>query len=190
MGNYIPSCCLSVLIGTFFTGVVSVKAQEKLPYSSLDDSETVREYSALFFDLTLPVSFDLVFFSPCEMMADLTSDSTWMERSRDCSEFSYTSKMYPEFMVSVSSIWLGRMGYDDYKSQYDRWSETFNISYEAKGDNWYVISGVGKYSGDIFYLRSEDGKGYNTKLNLRYPADQLEKYNELVGEIVSSFRGK
>ena len=201
MRNYIAKCFLSVLIGTVFTGVFSVKAQEKLPYSSLDDSETVREFSAVFFDLTLPVSFDLISFSSCEMVANvsgalsradatISEDSMWMERSRDCSEFSYSSKRHPGLVVDVSSMLLGRMWNDDYKSQYERWSETIDISYEAKGDNWYVLSGVGKYSGDIFYLRSEDGEGYNTKLKLRYPADQLENYNELVGEIVSSFRVK
>lgn len=201
MRNYIPSCCLSVLIGTFFIGVVSVKAQEKLPYSSLDDSETVREYSAIYFDLTLPVSFDLISFSSCEMVANVSGamsradatipeDSMWMERSKDCAEFSYSSEFYPGLVVDVSSMLLGRMGYNDYQEQYTRWNETIDISYEAKGDNWYVLSGVGKYSGDIFYLRSEDGEGYNTKLKLRYPADQLENYDELVGKIVSSFRGK
>lgn len=201
MRNYIPNCSLSLVVGIFVLGGYLVNAQEKLPYSRFDSSKTVREYSVLYYELILPVSFDIISFSSCEMVAnasgDLTrvdvsipEDSMWMERSRDCAEFSYSSNAFPGLVVDVSSMLLGRMWYDDYEEQYKRWSETIDISYQAKGDNWYVLSGVGKYSGDIFYLRSEDGNSYNTKLKLRYPREYQESYNELVVEILNSFNGK
>jgi hypothetical protein len=191
----------SSLIWTLLCSTVSMDAQEKLPYSSLDNSESVREYSALFYDLTLPVSFDLESFTTCEMLANasgdlsrmdpsIPEDSMWMERSRDCSAFTYTSKMFPDLIVNVSSMGLGRMFWDDYAHQYELWSRTIDVTYEAEGDNWYVLSGIGRFSGDIFYLRSENGKKYNTKINLQYPAKYSKKYDELVGEMIQSFEGK
>lgn len=201
MKVYISNVFRSSVIWTLLCSTVFMDAQEKLPYSSLDNSESVREYSAIFYDLTLPVSFDLESFSTCEMLANasgdlsrmdpsISEDSMWMERSRDCSEFAYTSKMFPDLIVNVSSMGLGRIGYDDYTDQYELWSRTIDIAYEAEGDNWYVLSGVGRFSGDIFYLRSENGEKYNTKIKLQYPAKYSKKYDKLVGEMIQSFEGK
>jgi hypothetical protein len=195
--NGFRSCVILIMLCL----TVSMDAQEKLPYSSLDNSETVREYSVLFYNLTLPVSFDLVSYTHCEMLANasgdlsrrnlsIPEDSMWMERSKDCSEFTYTSKIFPDLVINVSSMGLGRIGNNDYTDQYKAWSETIDITYEAEGDNWYVISGVGIFSGDIFYLRSENGEKYNTKIKLQYPTKFSKNYDKLVIEILRSFSGK
>lgn len=68
-------------------------------------------------------------------------------------------------------------------------SEGANITYEADGRGWFVISGY--LGSDIFYLRVEDGitcGGEEARAHLRllYPIPARDRYDPLVGTIAKS----
>ena len=63
------------------------------------------------------------------------------------------------------------------------------ITYEAKGKNWFVLSGLKKGATDtIIYLKTFIGRGSVNHLEITYPVAQKEVYRTVVGNIARSFK--
>jgi hypothetical protein len=66
-------------------------------------------------------------------------------------------------------------------------SEDFDeISYRAKGKNWFVLSG--HKGANILYLKTFVGIGSINRLYIEYPARLKTKYNEIVAKVARSFK--
>ncbi|MDV3002479.1 MAG: hypothetical protein N5P05_004134 (plasmid) [Chroococcopsis gigantea SAG 12.99] len=60
------------------------------------------------------------------------------------------------------------------------------ITYEAKGNNWYVLSGYQKEN--IVYCKTYLGKGSINSLYIKYPKSLKKKYDLLVSRVSLSFK--
>jgi hypothetical protein len=66
-------------------------------------------------------------------------------------------------------------------------SEGFDkITYRAKGENWFVLSG--SKGAHILYLKTFIGTGSINHLSLEYPARLKAKYDEIVAKVARSFK--
>lgn len=66
-------------------------------------------------------------------------------------------------------------------------SEDFDeISYRAKGKNWFVLSG--HKGANILYLKTFVGTGSINHLYIEYPTRLKTKYNEIVAKVARSFK--
>lgn len=61
-----------------------------------------------------------------------------------------------------------------------------NITYKAKGDNWFVISGT--KGNKIIYKKTFLGKNAENNLHIEYPGNLSSEYNELINNISKSFK--
>jgi hypothetical protein len=60
------------------------------------------------------------------------------------------------------------------------------ITYRAKGENWFVISG--HKGANLLYLKTFVGTGSINHLNIEYPARLKTKYDEIVAKVARSFK--
>jgi hypothetical protein len=60
------------------------------------------------------------------------------------------------------------------------------ITYRAKGDNWFVLSG--QKGANIVYLKTYAGKGSINHLYIGYPAGQKAEYDGIVARISRCFK--
>ena len=76
---------------------------------------------------------------------------------------------------------------DTLQSEMRSASEDFDkITYRAKGDNWFVLSG--HKGANILYLKTYVGKGSANHLRVEYPADQKAEYDGIVARISRCFK--
>jgi hypothetical protein len=63
------------------------------------------------------------------------------------------------------------------------------VTYQAKGTNWFVLSGLKKGATDtIIYLKTYIGRGSVNHLEITYPVAQEKVYRTVVGNIARSFK--
>ena len=63
------------------------------------------------------------------------------------------------------------------------------VTYQAKGTNWSVLSGLKKGATDtIIYLKTFIGRGSVNHLEITYPVAQKAGYRTVVGNIARSFK--
>lgn len=95
--------------------------------------------------------------------------------------------------ITTSSYNLERIPCTSVKECFEEqllaWSETINITYKLQKNNWFVISGIGKNSGNIFYLKGYYGVKYFSKIKFVYPQEIKNELKDYVSEISKSFSG-
>ncbi|HYW74450.1 MAG TPA: hypothetical protein VE961_25730 [Pyrinomonadaceae bacterium] len=63
------------------------------------------------------------------------------------------------------------------------------VTYQAKGANWFVLSGLKKGATDaVVYLKTYIGRGSVNHLEITYPVPLKENYRTVVGNIARSFK--
>ena len=96
--------------------------------------------------------------------------------------------------ISISSYTLGRVNCSNieecYNDQLLEWEKTINITYKIQKDRWFIISGVGKNSGRIFYMKGYYGERFYSKLLFNYPNDIKNEFEKYILEMSNSFTGK
>lgn len=164
----------SVLIFTILLSVTFTKkvdAQENIAYSQ----------SKAFFNINIPQGFSISCAYGCE------------ENTVDYADYKIS---YDDTLtyITASSYNLGRTPCSTPKECYDEqlleWSKTITITYKIRRDNWFVISGIGKNSNNIFYLKGYYGEKYFSKLLMIYPQEFKNEFDNYVPEISKSFSGK
>lgn len=89
--------------------------------------------------------------------------------------------------LSMTASGINNVLDDTLQSEMNSQSEDFDkITYRAKNDNWFVLSG---YKGsDILYVKTYVGKGSINHLRIAYPANRKAAYDGIVAEIARSFK--
>lgn len=61
-----------------------------------------------------------------------------------------------------------------------------SVVYYAQKNNWYVLSGINS-AGNIYYLKTILYNDTEYTVQLTYPQDKKEFYNEIIDKVISSF---
>lgn len=89
------------------------------------------------------------------------------------------------FVLTVSGI--NNVINDTIETEMKSQSENLEkITYQAKGDNWFILSG--QKGPDVFYFKTYVGDGVINHLYIQYPASANSKYTKAVAEISESFK--
>jgi hypothetical protein len=137
--------------------------------------------SKTFFSISLPKNFSISCVYGCE------------QNTLDYADYKI-SYMDTLNFITTSSYNLGRTlcatPQECYEKQLFRWRKTINITYKIQKNNWFVISGIGKNSGNIFYLKGYYGEKYFSILKMVYPQGLNNELEKNISEISKSFIGK
>ena len=87
--------------------------------------------------------------------------------------------------ISVYSLIGGRWSNVPDSSEY---AETINISYYLKKDDYFVVSGIGKYSGELLYIKVSTGHIYRSILRLQYPHEKKTLKEPYISQLSKSFK--
>ncbi len=159
---------LFTLISVTFTNEVT--AQNNEAYSQ----------SKTFFDVDMPPDFWISCVYGCE------------ENTVDYADYKISYQDTLNY-ITTSSYNLGRTACSSvqecFEEQLLAWSETINITYKLQKNNWFVISGIGKNSGNIFYLKGYYGVKYFSNIKFVYPQEVKNELEDYVSEISKSFSG-
>lgn len=153
------------------------------------DSITDRQFAEVFFSIELPENFDLS-VHPYGFMTRYSfvdNDDTMYSKellSFNTGGFEITMEEDTSLDISVYSLIGGR--WDPYPDS-AQYAESIDISYYFKDDKWFVISGVGKYSGDLFYVKVFFGRMYISILTFKYPPSKRSLIEPYIGRIAKSF---
>ena len=137
--------------------------------------------SKIYFELTLPREFSV--------------HPVYGENSNtlDYSDYSIQFNGHEDY-ITTSTYGLGRVGCGSeqqcYEEQLKEWEKTIDITYKVQKDNWFVISGIGKYSGRVFYLRGSFGDKYMSTLRFAYPPEDKEEVEKYLPLLSKSFQSK
>ena len=157
---------------------------EQPPYSEL------LEHSRNFFEVKTPKELRYLLKWYSEMYTDST-DYVWDNRTKDFVEIEFLHPSHTSTYISIYSCLQSRYGsttHEFFTEQYEEWSNTIDISYTHLDKNWFVMSGVGKYSKDIFYLKVHDGSMYRSRLKFQYPQEESTSMKSLLTEMSHSFQ--
>jgi hypothetical protein len=76
---------------------------------------------------------------------------------------------------------------DTLQTELESQEERFDkITYRARGDNWFVLSGL--QGANILYVKTYVGKGSINHLYIEYPAHQKAQYDGIVAHISRCFK--
>ena len=70
-----------------------------------------------------------------------------------------------------------------------KYAESIDISYYLEKDDWFVVSGIGKYSGDVLYIKVYFGEDKISKLRLQYEQDKKSLIEPYISRLSNSFKG-
>lgn len=144
-------------------------------------AQDAYEQSKIYFDITIPREFSV--------LPVYGEDSNTLDYSDYVIQFNGH-----EDVITTYSIGLGRVGCGSepqcYEGQLSEWEKTIDITYKIKKDNWFVISGIGKYSGRIFYLKGSFGDRYMSTLRFSYPPEDKKEVEKYLPLLSKSFQSK
>lgn len=154
------------------------------------DSITDLEFAEHFFEIDLPDNFELR-VSPYgfyERYDWVDNDDTMYDIRRlsyDMAGIDIVMEQETSIDISVYSLVGGRWSNLPDSSEY---AETINISYYVEKDDWFVVSGIGKYSGELLYIKVSTGHMYSSILRLQYPREKKALIEQYISQLSKSFK--
>ena len=155
------------------------------------DSITDLEFAKHFFEIDLPDNFELTVnpngFYPRYDWVD-NDDTTYSVKllSFDMAGIDIAMEQDSSVDISVYSLIGGRWDNIPDSSEY---AESLDISYYLERDDWFVVSGIGKYSEEIIYIKVYFGKAYISILRLQYARDKKSLIEPYISKLSNSFKG-
>ena len=154
------------------------------------DSITDLEFAEHFFEIDLPDNFELR-VSPYgfyERRDWVDNDDTMyaiVRLSYNMAGIDIVMEQDTSIDISVYSLIGGRWSNVPDSSEY---AETINISYYFEKDDWFVVSGIGKYSGELLYIKVSNGHLYRSILRLQYPQEKKTLIEPYISQLSKSFK--
>ena len=115
------------------------------------DSITDLEFAGHFFEIDLPDNFELTvdpygFYEGYNWVDN--ADTTYGSKRLSFEMAGIGIAMEQDSSIDISVYSLGRGRWSDIPDSAE-YAETINISYYVEKDDWFVVSGIGKYSGEL-----------------------------------------
>ena len=155
------------------------------------DSITDLQFAKHFFEIDLPDNFELTvnpngFYERYDWVDN--DDTTYSVKllSFDMAGIDIAMEQDSSVDISVYSLIGGRWDNIPDSSEY---AESLDISYYLERDDWFVVSGIGKYSEEIIYIKVYFGKAYISILRLQYARDKKSLIEPYISKLSNSFKG-
>jgi hypothetical protein len=154
------------------------------------DSITDLEFAKHFFEIDLPDSFELKVnphgsYGRNNLVDDDDTTYSYVTLSFNMAGIDIVMEQDTSVDISVYSLISGRWDNVPDSSEY---AETINITYYQKRDDWFVISGIGRYSGEMLYIKVYFGEKYISILRLQYAREKRALIEPYISQLSKSLK--
>jgi hypothetical protein len=154
------------------------------------DSITDIEFAEHFFEIDLPDNFNLKveeegFYERYNWVDNDDTMYTIRRLSYNMAGIDIVMEQDTSIDITVYSLIGGRWSNVPDSSEY---AETISISYYFEKDDWFVVSGIGKYSGELLYIKVSNGHLYRSILRLQYPQEKKTLIEPYISQLSKSFK--
>jgi len=155
------------------------------------DSITDLEFAKHFFEIDLPDNFELTvdpygFYEGYNWVDN--ADTTYGSKRLSFEMAGIDIAMEQDSSIDISVYSLGRGRWSDIPDSAE-YAESVDISYYLQRDDWFVVSGIGKYSEEIIYIKVYFGKAYISILRLQYARGKKSLIEPYISKLFNSFKG-
>ncbi len=174
-----------IIVTFFFSCTLHGQEQNYVPTEA-----EVISHAANFFEIDVPEELDYKLLWYSEKYVD-SVEFGWGNRDLDFVDIEFVFPEDTAVHISIYSCWQGRYGTNTsefFTKQRGRWSPTIDISYSHIDSNWFVLSGIGKKSEYIHYLKVYDGPGYRTFLKFWYPKSKSQNLEAVLTQMSQSLK--
>ncbi|MEI6851377.1 MAG: hypothetical protein WCL06_00985 [Bacteroidota bacterium] len=131
-------------------------------------------------------------YAPCTFSVELPSTMSLSKMYEDESldHCEYEAKLPDGFVVlEMYSLLSSRFDYTSVQELYDAAlkASELNITYKMKSENYFVISGLDKKSGNIVYWKRCMGANFISDLYIEYDTNRKKDIEPYIGWISKSF---
>lgn len=154
------------------------------------DSITDLEFAQHFFEIDLPDNFKLevdpngfiVNYYPADPYSTTSVEKLTFEMA------GINIVMEQDSSIDISVYSLRKVRWSDIPDS-AKYAESIDISYYLEKDDWFVVSGIGKYSGDVLYIKVYFGEDKISRLRLQYAQDKKSLIEPYISRLSNSFKG-